>query len=408
LIKFGTETGDFNNDGYDDILFAEPDYFNDELFEAGRILCYLGNTVPADTPSYSIEGIRDTTEGIHISQIGIYFDVGDINADGIQDILVSAAQKTPPPLPRDSLDLLYVFYGGNNFVFKLGNESIKYESRVIHQTNYSEWFRKNFSVDDINDDGIDDLVVGGIGLPDQTTNMHYGSVNGIDTIPSFKLTDPDPGDPTIFAGGISDGIGDFNGDGYKDFIVRPAGWKTFTLHFGGPYINNINRYGVRGLIDAMDVFPTKTIDLGDQNGDGLDDIAVLSRAGDENTKGYVLIILGKNIPVSVEDQGITSISSKYQLYQNYPNPFNPTTKIGYKLKERSYVKLMVYDIKGELVQVLINKEQNAGYYDVEFTGKYLSSGIYLYRIEVIGKGNLLDGKAGIPRFSDMRKMILVK
>ncbi|MBE0539410.1 MAG: hypothetical protein IH620_06830, partial [Ignavibacterium sp.] len=101
---------------------------------------------------------------------------------------------------------------------------------------------------------------------------------------------------------------------------------------------------------------------------------------------------------------------------NYPNPFNPSTKIGYKLIERGYVKLMVYDIKGELVSVLVNKEQNAGYYEVDFSSsgiqhpvsgipqsgrQNLASGIYLYRIEVIGEGN-------IPRFSDMKKMILLK
>ena len=99
------------------------------------------------------------------------------------------------------------------------------------------------------------------------------------------------------------------------------------------------------------------------------------------------------------------------LYQNYPNPFNPCTKIGYKLKERAYVKLMVYDIKGELVSVLVNKEQNAGYYEVEFSSsgiqypvsgiQNLASGIYLYRIEVIGEGR-------IPVFSDMKKMLLIK
>ena len=100
----------------------------------------------------------------------------------------------------------------------------------------------------------------------------------------------------------------------------------------------------------------------------------------------------------------------YKLYQNYPNPYNPTTKIGYRLKERGYVKLMVYDIKGETIDVLVNKEQNAGYYEVEFSGRNLvhqirkndiASGIYLYRIEVIGEGN-------IPRFGDMKKMILLK
>ena len=101
----------------------------------------------------------------------------------------------------------------------------------------------------------------------------------------------------------------------------------------------------------------------------------------------------------------------YLLYQNYPNPFNPSTIIGFKLKERGYVKLMVYDIKGELVSVLANQEQEAGYYEVEFntqvlSSKYevsrqLASGIYLYRIEVIGEGN-------IPVYTEMKKMLFIK
>jgi hypothetical protein len=81
--------------------------------------------------------------------------------------------------------------------------------------------------------------------------------------------------------------------------------------------------------------------------------------------------------------------------------------IGYKLISRGYVKLLVYDITGSLVSVLVNKVQEAGYYEVEFSSLrseisgQLSSGIYLYRVEVIGEGN-------IPRFSDMKKMILLK
>jgi hypothetical protein len=58
----------------------------------------------------------------------------------------------------------------------------------------------------------------------------------------------------------------------------------------------------------------------------------------------------------------------YILYQNYPNPFNPSTTISYKLMERGYVKLYVYDVKGELIEVLVNQYQEAGYYEVEFNG----------------------------------------
>jgi hypothetical protein len=101
--------------------------------------------------------------------------------------------------------------------------------------------------------------------------------------------------------------------------------------------------------------------------------------------------------------------NNYILYQNYPNPFNPSTKIGYKLKERGYVKLYVYDIKGELVSVLVNQTQEVGYYEVEFNTtdshsgevRNLASGVYIYQIFVKGENN-------IPVFSDIKKMLLVK
>ena len=110
----------------------------------------------------------------------------------------------------------------------------------------------------------------------------------------------------------------------------------------------------------------------------------------------------------------------YNLLQNYPNPFNPGTTIPYRLKAPGYVKVMVYNLLGEQVKVLVNKYQSAGYYEVLFhptaTERQSSegyvefetfvrggivSGVYLYRIEVIGEGN-------IPVFTDMKKMMLLK
>jgi hypothetical protein len=113
--------------------------------------------------------------------------------------------------------------------------------------------------------------------------------------------------------------------------------------------------------------------------------------------------------VSVKNEWVPV--NNYILYQNYPNPFNPSTKIGYKLKERGYVKLYVYDIKGELVSVIVNEVQEAGYYVVEFNaevgnaqskvGKSLASGVYIYQIFVKGENN-------IPVFSDIKKMLFIK
>lgn len=136
-------------------------------------------------------------------------------------------------------------------------------------------------------------------------------------------------------------------------------------------------------------------------------VICVDKQGNESKPSTELVVT--ITPVSMDDYPMTI--NNYQLYQNYPNPFNPNTKIGYQLKERAYVKLMIYDIKGELISVLVNKEQNAGYYEAEFFSssiqnpvssiKGIASGIYLYRIEVIGEGK-------IPIYTEMKKMLLIK
>jgi len=119
--------------------------------------------------------------------------------------------------------------------------------------------------------------------------------------------------------------------------------------------------------------------------------------GNESYPGNTINI----ILVGVGEPQIKIIEN-YLLYQNYPNPFNNETKITYSLKNRSYVKLMVYNLLGELEKVLINEEKESGMHEaiLRFDNSF-SSGIYLYRIEVIGENN-------IPVFSDMKKMIYLK
>jgi len=98
-----------------------------------------------------------------------------------------------------------------------------------------------------------------------------------------------------------------------------------------------------------------------------------------------------------EEKVVELTPSNFSLGQNYPNPFNPNTNIQYSIGSRQFVSLKVYNLLGNEVATLINKEQQAGTYNVPFTmsNLNLSSGTYFYRLQA---GNFIETK----------KMILLK
>ena len=106
---------------------------------------------------------------------------------------------------------------------------------------------------------------------------------------------------------------------------------------------------------------------------------------------------------SVENDGVGS-PAEFLLFQNYPNPFNPSTTIKFTISQSpllggdgrgGLVTLKVYDILGNALTTLVNKELPAGEYEVEFNAGRLSSGLYFYTLQT---GNLTQTK----------KMILLK
>lgn len=74
----------------------------------------------------------------------------------------------------------------------------------------------------------------------------------------------------------------------------------------------------------------------------------------------------------------------FYLDQNFPNPFNPTTKIAYNILISGFVSLKVFNFLGEEVAIILNQFQEAGYYEVEFNGRSLPSGMYVYRLDSQG------------------------
>jgi hypothetical protein len=77
---------------------------------------------------------------------------------------------------------------------------------------------------------------------------------------------------------------------------------------------------------------------------------------------------------------IDQIPSGFSLSQNYPNPFNPATKINFSITQRDYVSLKVYNVLGQQVAELINKNMETGSYSVDFNAGNLPSGVYIYTL----------------------------
>ena len=105
-------------------------------------------------------------------------------------------------------------------------------------------------------------------------------------------------------------------------------------------------------------------------------------------------------PQILDVDGEFSAPDVYSLDQNYPNPFNPITTLKYDLPEDSFVDITVYDMLGNMVNNLINKNQSSGSKSVQWDatnnqGELVSAGVYLYKIQ-----------AG--DFSQTKKMILLK
>jgi hypothetical protein len=96
-----------------------------------------------------------------------------------------------------------------------------------------------------------------------------------------------------------------------------------------------------------------------------------------------------------------AVPKDFAVSQNYPNPFNPSTKIDYQVPVDAKVILEVYNIAGQKVVELVNQEQSAGYYTVDFGSTRLSSGVYIYRLAA-------SDKATGNNFSSIKKMMLLK
>ena len=111
--------------------------------------------------------------------------------------------------------------------------------------------------------------------------------------------------------------------------------------------------------------------------------------------GY-LFAYKPGVVVSVdEEDDFKLMPYEFKLSQNYPNPFNPSTTIKWQQPELEFVTLNIYDLLGNEIATLVNKELTAGNHETVFDASRFSSGVYFYQL-----------KAG--SFVQTKKMILLK
>jgi hypothetical protein len=85
-----------------------------------------------------------------------------------------------------------------------------------------------------------------------------------------------------------------------------------------------------------------------------------------------------------------NVPQQFELFQNYPNPFNSSTELKYSFpqhKSSYHVTLKIYDIRGRLVNTLVDQNQVAGTHSVSWDGKdrngnRVSSGVYFNTLQV--------------------------
>ncbi len=179
--------------------------------------------------------------------------------------------------------------------------------------------------------------------------------------------------PTSTASAFLEGIcfapGGHKGMLYGSTTATPWSAYASLTSDGGGYWTDVT------LPDGEGVLLTDGVLLDEENGylvgsDLLSGQAVVFRA----TNGGVTFLQG------TDGTG----PGQSRLAQNFPNPFNPSTTIGYTIPARSHVRLTVSNTLGQQVAVLVNDERDVGYYEERLEAKDLSSGIYIYRIQMGG------------------------
>jgi hypothetical protein len=192
---------------------------------------------------------------------------------------------------KTCLEFLCLF----SILFFLTNVAICQDSLYLIGTITGESNAKRITdvkgIGDVNGDGYADFMITTV---NNTVTLYFGSQN-INLTPSIVFHYP--GKEKLFAFGGCAGIGDVNGDGYDDFVLKGEFYDSgrtsgnIFVYYGGPTIDTIPKYEFYDQW-MQDMFGLLVQNVGDINKDGYNDFAVSNPYNWSDGKGRVYLFYG--------------------------------------------------------------------------------------------------------------------
>ena len=318
LFGSSLAVGDFNGDGFDDLIVGAPGESPGSDPQSGYTFVFNGS----NRGLIASQGLDQASLGINEKGdlFGSALAVGDFNGDGFDDVIVGAPGESPGADPQSGY--AFVFNGSNRGL--IASQGLDQASLGINEK--GDLFGSALAVGDFNGDGFDDVIVGAPGeSPGADPQSGYafvfnGSNRGLiasQGLDQASLGINEKGD--LFGSALA--VGDFNGDGFDDVIVGAPGESPganpqsgYAFVFNGSNRGLIASQGLDqaslGINEKGDLFGS-ALAVGDFNGDGFDDIGIGAPGespGSDPQSGYAFIFKGSSNGL-VTSQGLEQDST---------------------------------------------------------------------------------------------------